>query len=636
MKSLILKILVGLAACGFAILVPFVFLDAGKCISAVRYWGYWGISACFLLFLYFLIQEKLFSKFKRWVFQNRWVVVLSIAITLFFHAHERMELKILFDEFAINLTAKEMFLNHEAYAVSGAHRFHDFLFGVYGMVDKRPIFFPYVVSLLHTFTGYRMENVFILNSLLTIGFLLLVFEFTRKLTSRSYGVFSVLMFSTLPLLAQNTNGGGFEIMNLVMILLLMLTTVSYLESEGTKGLNFMIITAVLLANTRYESILYLAVPLATVLLKAWRNRKLELTWFSVISPVLIMLPLLSNRVFTSNDGFMDNQRDTFFGSQYIARNFAAAVGYLFEFDGTYNNSLLISILGIVAIVFVLVLAIRLLPQSIRHDSVIPVFYLVFGISFGILGILSFYHWAQWTDPLTSRFSLPLQLMMVLSISVVLFHGFEIKELPKKIWSVPVLFLVVFSGMAFGKTVERTEIFATGGYRWMTEYAEKHLDNLRSLFVVPSPGLFLLKDFAAIPTENLNMAPEKVLMMKEIKMYDEIFVGQHVRIDGFSHTTQDKSFIKLNPRLLLEPIAEYRVRINYAYRISRIVGIRPAEEGEEQTVDINLPPEKPSEPMMDKEYWDYVSKLCAVNVILRPGDLPDSEKYRTFKEKYLNK
>ena len=61
----------------------------------------------------------------------------------------------------------------------------------------------------------------------------------------------------LPLLAINATGGGFEILNLCMIALTMLAAISYLERNDAVPLNFLLMSGILLAQTRYESVLLL-------------------------------------------------------------------------------------------------------------------------------------------------------------------------------------------------------------------------------------------------------------------------------------------------------------------------------------------------------------------------------------------
>ena len=145
--------------------------------------------------------------------------------------------------------------------------------GNLGLLDKRPLFQPLLVSLLHDLTGYRPENVFALNSALTFGLLGLVYVACRKLAGREAGILAVLLLTSLPLLAQNATGGGFELLNLVMIMSTLLLGMRFAEKRDPGSLQALLLSAVLLAQTRYESILFMLPVGLLVGWTWWKERR---------------------------------------------------------------------------------------------------------------------------------------------------------------------------------------------------------------------------------------------------------------------------------------------------------------------------------------------------------------------------
>ena len=115
-----------------------------------------------------------------------------------------------------------------------------------GMMDKRQLFFPFLVSILHDLTGYRPENAFVLNGILTFVFLGLVNAAGRKLAGRTAGWLGVALFAGLPLLGQNATGGGFELLNLVMILATMLLGARYIARRDEPSFTAFCYSAMLL------------------------------------------------------------------------------------------------------------------------------------------------------------------------------------------------------------------------------------------------------------------------------------------------------------------------------------------------------------------------------------------------------
>lgn len=620
MKSTIAKLTLASVFALITFVVPILLLDTKTCVWMVRYVSYWGISGvflCFLFFLYSCVRSRVKWRFLLRVHALGIVVVLGCSY--FLHLHEKREHKILFDEYAIAATAMSFHYHRDAYVPAVVHRINDRMERMLGFVDKRPVFFPYVLSLVHTFTGYRTENVFFLNFGLTVLFLALLYSFVTRLSTSRYGVFSVLLMTTLPLLSQNTNGGGYEIMNLCLILTLMLSGGHYLNSKGGGGLNLMIVSAVLLANTRYESILYLVVPVVFAIVKWSRERSISLTWFSVFSPLFVLLPLLSNRVFNSNAGFFDNRKEDYFGLVHLKSNVAAAVVYLFDFEGAYTNSLLISMAGVISVLFALIYLVKSFKRIVVQETELLVYYHFLGIISVITLLILCLFWGEWTDFATTRFSLPLHLIFVISVSVTLYFGFQIKRLYRILWLIPFLYALTISASISARSILRTELVAKSSYGWMLEYVRQELNPEDCLFVSDSSICFILKGYAAVSMDHFNLVPERMLQLRALRAYREIYVTQLIRLDPLYGNEVDKSITPLNSRCILETVSEHVIRPNFAYRISRIIGLEPAGSSDVATWEENLPPLPPAEGYSEKEYNRYVYQLYLVGAFTQENE-----------------
>src|SRR5258708_19276052 len=145
-------------------------------------------------------------------------------------------------------------------------------------LDKRPYFYPFLVSLLHDLTGYRLLNAYLVNAMLMPAALGLVFVFGRLLTGWQGGLLAVVLLGSLPLLGQNATGSGMELLNFVMILAAMVLAAEYLRAPKEEALAALALAAVLLAQARYESALYV-LPVAGLVFLGWlRARRILLPW----------------------------------------------------------------------------------------------------------------------------------------------------------------------------------------------------------------------------------------------------------------------------------------------------------------------------------------------------------------------
>ena len=166
-----------------------------------------------------------------------------------------------------------------------------------GMMDKRPLFFPFLVSVLHDVSGYRPANSFVLNGGLTFVFLGLVNQLGRMLAGRKAGWLGVALFAGLPLLAHNATGGGFELLNLVMILCTLLLGARLISRRDDVSMTAFCFSALLLAQVRYESVIYL-LPVAGIVAWLWWNEgRLILPWPVLLAPLLMIHYPLQHRIF---------------------------------------------------------------------------------------------------------------------------------------------------------------------------------------------------------------------------------------------------------------------------------------------------------------------------------------------------
>ena len=127
-----------------------------------------------------------------------------------------------------------MHYNARAFVPAASHIINDEVVASIGFVDKRPALFPFVVSVIHSLSGYRPENVFWLNSGLTFLLLGLIYTIAARTCGKPHGILAILLMTSLPLLAQNTNGGGYEIMNLCLICGVVLAGLNYMRNAGNE------------------------------------------------------------------------------------------------------------------------------------------------------------------------------------------------------------------------------------------------------------------------------------------------------------------------------------------------------------------------------------------------------------------
>jgi hypothetical protein len=271
-----------------------------------------------------------------------------------------------------------------------------------------------------------VENVFLLNKALVLSLLLLGWSAGRALDPDCGGPLFILWLCGWPLIAQNACGGGFEILNLALVLLSFLAAIRYLKDRSEVNEVFLLVTCLLHANTRYESVLYLLVFAAVWLGGAIRSRSWSVSWVTVFSP-LLLLPCLWQRVMVATSErwsleLADRAASRALSWGNVSGNLAHAWRFLAIPDPMLGGSPLFGGLGVLALLgltFVLIRSWRQVKLEQRPPLVAAA--LVGSVALAGFGVLMFYFWGGLDDPVASRLALPLIGVMGLALCAVRPH-----------------------------------------------------------------------------------------------------------------------------------------------------------------------------------------------------------------------
>ena len=171
---------------GFLFTTGCIALAATRLISPdtaeylVGSFGYYFAAIVFVVWAglgFSILRDKRLESFS----SKRILKILALvgAATYISLALEPAEFKVVMDEPLLAATAQSM--HHDRMAliagrgvdVNGYYNLLD------GSVDKRPLLYPFLVSVLHDLTGYRVSNSFLLYALFTPFFWLLIWSLGR-------------------------------------------------------------------------------------------------------------------------------------------------------------------------------------------------------------------------------------------------------------------------------------------------------------------------------------------------------------------------------------------------------------------------------------------------------------------------
>lgn len=602
-KRLVLFILITL----FALVAGFLTFQPLTAIYIVSKGGYWVIliTTVWLAYVFFKIIKSVdvvgivFRRTHRLP-----IVLMGLGVVLFL-VNEPIRYKVLNDELVLAGNSMRLHFDREFLTLGSAHSINGSLLSINGNVDKRPLFFVFVVSLVHDLTGYRSNNIFFVNGVLSFVCLALTYAFGFKLGGRRVGIIALLLLIGLPLLGQNATGAGFEILNLVMLLSACLFGVRYMGRRDDESLCAFVLTVVLLAQTRYESVLFV-IAAAFVIFEVWRlERRVSLPWAVMLAPLLLILVPLQNKVFEVNPGYWQLPKGVLhpFDTVFYYDNVGHAVAFLFNVGERQTNSLVLSLLGVIGLVFFWMFV---WTNRIKLLRVYPAVWIL--AAFGVVILANFflllcYHWGQLDQYVVSRLGLPLMLFMALSA------GFVFCEFSRKAnhWFAMICGILAIEIFAQtipteGKAILTREEVASEEMAWERSKIQRHQKE-DVLYVLGAPLLAIIERVPAIAVNAAQRGKAGLRFHMQQGTYREILVFQRIALDIKDKKWKLTDNQVLDDDFVLETIDEHAVNVMLHIRLSRLVAIKPSKEPIKDVKSSD-----PNQPPLDLYYEEFYRNL----------------------------
>jgi hypothetical protein len=551
--------------------------------------GYWCELATAILFVWALTRTL--PDFWRSVVWNRtdaYALAGVAGMGAVLLAHEAAGFKILMDEIQLLGTSMAMHFDRSVFVPQRAHDLQGVFELMGGMLDKRPLFFPFLVSVVHDATGYRPENVFYLNALLTFALLGLSYCVGRALGGWRAGVLAALWWMTLPLLSQNARGGGFELLNLVMVMLTGLLAGWHYHRRDGGSMIALVYSGILLAQTRYESPLFLVPVAAVIILVWWEGRAIRIPWAVVVSPLFLFPVFLLVRIFEARPQSweMASKPGTTaaFSMANISDNFAHALAFWFNFGVEQPNSPLLAAVGLLAVICCLVRLRRWIGNWRAEPASVRVGLLFAGALLAHLILMLCYFWGKFDEPVIRRLSLPTHLLFIFAPVLAL------RDL--RISPCVFSFLLAGAGLSFlvsgapglARQAATRLYYPALETAWRREFM-KVFPAKDFLVIDNDTSLWITHLVSATPVIRARDHPDMIAFNLQNRMFSSIFVFQRFDIDQQTGALTVKRDDELGDAYVLETVAERSFRIDLLSRLSRVKAVRNKEGSRVETAPI---------------------------------------------------
>ena len=586
MRESLLKLLqrsdLRLAAIGLtsvsAVYLGFLSVSVGQAQVFIQNAGYYVLLLTFALWVFSLwrLWQERTTGAATWSWQEQIAAGLVVLIfTGVAIAHETFRSKILNDEFVLQSTAFNMHFTREVAAMARGYNIMGTFVCTDTFLDKRPNFYPFLVSLVHDFTGYRPTNAHFLNALLLPVALGAAYYLGRARAGWRGGMLAVGLLGSLPLFAQNGTGSGMELLNVTMLLVAVALAAAYLERPDETRLTAFLLTGVLLAQCRYESALYVLPVALVVLVSWWRTRRIILSWTAVALPLLLVPVALHNKVLSHNPILweMKVNQTSRFGAEYVPANLQGAGNFFLSLRQNEANSVVLTLVGAASLLWALWRLVVLRP-GLGRLAPLQVSWLLFGL--GILAnttLVMFYFWSSFADPMAARFSLPLYLLVV--FTTVAFFGWLDRWLPA---TKLLLYVTAACFLGFSIPKQAAHLYSRVGIdeiEWERRFVAARPPGEQLILANNSTIVWLLQKTPSILLNRARLVSDRLHYQLAESYFREILVMQTLRPSTAEGDHQLLPEDRLPANFHLELLAEKRFGTKIA-RISRLVAVDISE------------------------------------------------------------
>jgi hypothetical protein len=553
-------------------------LPVGAAFHLVVKGGYWVMLVTVILFIR-AVWRLCRHGLKQWRPDRThlWAMLLVLATAGLWQAHGHHGFKILSDEVLLLGTSMNLHYGREpTYPIRATDVQGPFQV-LQSVLDKRPFFFPFVVGLVHDLTGYRPENPFYVNTVLSVVFLALVYLAARRIGGSPWsGALGVLLFAGLPLMAQQATGGGFDLLNVLMLVVVLWLTLRFAEKPDALSVEALCLATVLLAQTRYESVL-MVVPVAAIVLWGWgRAGRVNLPRTLWLMPLLLMPFVLQNRRFVSDASLWElagrgSGATEPFALHYLPDNLGHALAFFFDTSGYQPNSVLFGAAGLIALPFFCIWITRVLRQggNQRPDDMAIAL-----CGLGLLAITALfmvYFWGQFDHPVIRRLSLPLHLCMAVAIIVVLGRWVRWSRKWQAACAVAVAALLVQGLPVMAKRAYEKEYTPGVEMAWRQEFID-HLPARDFLFIDQDSIFWITQRIPATPIKQAQQRREGLAYHLRNHSFSAMYVFQRYNVNDLTGALALDPADDVGPGFELEPVWEKRIATLLVGRISRITSI----------------------------------------------------------------
>jgi hypothetical protein len=357
----------------------------------------------------------------------------------------------------------------------------------------------------------------------------------------------------------------------------------------------MVLSSLLLAYTRYESVLYVATAVLVWLGVVWRDRRWCFMSVWIIMPLALILYGWHNTVLSNSPALWElreNQTQRF-SLEYAPNNLLHAGKFLFNTGRNIPNSVFLSTAGLAGGILVLV-------QLLRRRAVVrPGIYIALGaVAAGVLAnfaVLMCYYWGELDDPIVTRLSLPFHLLLA-SLAVAGWTEWRALRPGWGSWKAPLagvgIALLIWTVPTITRHRYTERDLMRDNFEWERRVVASYWPPPGLVISSRSPICWLAERIPSLSFERVRLREDGVKWHLAHHSFGKVLVMQRVLTSGRDANWGVDMTQQLPSRWRLKEVAVRRMGLTLT-RISELVAIDPEESPTDKPNEQEQPTESGS-------------------------------------------
>ena len=493
---------------------------------------------------------------------HRRALALTLLAASFIFLSVPRHHRVLSDETVLLSVAQTMTYEKKADYVTEGLWHHERFWPTNRIVQSRPILFPFFIHLLHVLLGYRVGNVYVLNYLALSGLLFSVYLILRAYLSEWWAFGACILVLSQPVISLSATSGSYEIFNCFFLALSLLSLRWFINTRSVLSLDVLLVNLLMLANIRYESIIFLFIIVLLYVDRYISNKM----WMSALIPGAVLIFSLSSLVWKvaalfNQQFFSGGQvlwRD--FGLKNMGRNMNSFLNSILDLNGKNCFAGLLDWFGLIVLILFLFFLIFKRKEGNADQKYFFLICLLVTFSHFILTI--FYGGGMNSHPMNGRYYFPFLILVSVMPAVAMgLIGKKISVLNRYGFLLIIFFFVYYHPVAVVDQMF-AKLPTTAEKIYIEKFLEKNSDK-NSLLICRAPWEYTPYNRGAVSFMSANAKKAPFLKDYSNHIYSDIFVAQDISVKT------NKPMPGLDPSYALEILVQIKMQRDYILQISRV-------------------------------------------------------------------